>query len=96
MTDAIEYFNQVLEKDEGVRREYEKQTPYFEMMKSLIEARLQREMTQQDLSDLTKIDRANINRIERGKANPSLKTLFRLAEALDCTLRIEFIPKDSH
>jgi len=96
MDEVKQFFEEMKARDPAYRKEYEGQAPYFEMMKSLIEARLQREMTQQDLSDLTKIDRANINRIERGKANPSLKTLFRLAEALDCTLRIEFVPKDSH
>ena len=50
-------------------------------------------MTQKQLSERTGIYQADISKIERGLANPSLSTLKRLAEGMDTVLRLQFIPK---
>lgn len=50
-------------------------------------------MTQKQLSEITGIYQADISKIERGLANPSLSTLKRLAEGLGMTLKIEFVNK---
>ena len=47
-------------------------------------------LTQSELSKKTGISQADISRIERGVANPSLDTLNRLAEGLEMELSIEF------
>ncbi len=47
-------------------------------------------MTQKQLSEVTGIYQADISKIERGLANPSLLTLKRLADGMDLKLRIEF------
>ena len=47
-------------------------------------------MTQKQLSELTGIYQADISKIERGLANPSLSTLKRLADGMGLKLRIEF------
>ena len=59
---------------------------------SLVTARDNIKMTQKELSDKTGIDQANISKIERGTANPSLSTLKRLAEGVGMKLKIEFVP----
>lgn len=50
-------------------------------------------MTQAQLSEATGIYQADISKIERGLANPSLHTLERLAEGMEMRLNIEFIAK---
>lgn len=51
-------------------------------------------MTQKELAEKTGIYQADISRIERGLANPSVSTLKRLAEGLNMNLVIEFEPKN--
>ena len=50
-------------------------------------------MTQVELAETTGIYQADISKIERGLANPSLLTLKRLADGLGMKLNIEFIAK---
>ncbi len=52
-------------------------------------------MTQKELSEKTGIAQGDISRIERGNANPSLRTLQRLARGMKITLRLEFVPEGS-
>ena len=40
-------------------------------------------MNQQDLADLCNFDKADMSKIESGKANPTIKTLLRISQALD-------------
>ena len=57
---------------------------------ALSAARIGEEMTQKQLAAVSGIDQADISKIERGLANPSLNTLDRLADALGKTLVIRF------
>lgn len=50
-------------------------------------------MTQKQLSESTGIYQADISKIERGLANPSLSTLKRLADGMGLTLKIDFCGK---
>ena len=56
--------------------------------------RLTRKLSQTALAERVGMDQADISKIERGIANPSVKTLRRIADALDCKLVIHFKPKD--
>ena len=47
-------------------------------------------ITQKELADKVKIYQGDISKIERGQANPSIKTLQRLAEGMGMRLKIEF------
>ena len=49
-------------------------------------------MTQEQLAQVTGINQANISRLENGTANPSLRTLKRLAEGMGMELKLEFVP----
>jgi len=40
-------------------------------------------MTQQDLADLCNFDKADMSKIESGKANPTIKTLLKISQALE-------------
>ncbi|MCD8098887.1 MAG: helix-turn-helix domain-containing protein [Lachnospiraceae bacterium] len=57
----------------------------------LAEARALTGMTQKQLAEKTGIYQADISRIERGIANPSISTLQRLAEGLEMDLDVRFI-----
>ena len=60
------------------------------LAESLIKARSVAGMTQKQLSETTGIYQADISKIERGLANPSLSTLTRLADGMGLKLTIEF------
>ena len=60
------------------------------LAENLIKARDIVGMTQKQLSESTGIYQADISKIERGIANPSLSTLKRLADGMGLKLRIEF------
>lgn len=60
------------------------------LAENLIKARDLAGMTQKQLAESTGIYQADISKIERGLANPSLSTLKRLADGMGLKLRIEF------
>ena len=53
------------------------------------EKRLSKYMTQEDLARITHIDQGDLSKIEKGNANPSLKTLFKILKALDSDLTLK-------
>ncbi len=79
-------------KDPVFKEKYEALEPEFTVMQALIDARKERGMTQKELAEVTGISQADISRLERGTGNPSIKTLQRVAQALQMALRIEFVP----
>ncbi|MBQ1491338.1 MAG: helix-turn-helix transcriptional regulator [Blautia sp.] len=55
-----------------------------------MQARQKRGLTQKELSERTGIAQGNISKLERGNANPSLRTMLRLARGMRMTLKIDF------
>ena len=51
-------------------------------------AREEAMLTQEQLAERSGVSRVTINRIERGKLNPSMKTLSRLARAMGKQVRV--------
>ena len=78
-------------KDEEFRKEYEALEPEFSIKQAMIEARKTEGLTQKDLSIRSGIAQGDISKLENGNANPSIKTLQRLANAMGKSLRIEFV-----
>lgn len=91
MTDFDEFLEEQL-KDPEFRAEYDALEPEFAIVQAMIDARKQTGMTQQRLSELTGIAQGDISKIESGSANPSLRTLQRLAAGMGMRLKIEFLP----
>lgn len=58
---------------------------------AVLAARAQRGMTQKALAEAAGIDQADISKIERGIANPTVGTLQRIADALNLQLSISFV-----
>ncbi len=79
-------------KNEEFKKEYEALEPEFAIMQALIDARHNSGMTQKELSERTGIAQSDISKLESGNANPSLKTLKRLADGLGMKFKIEFEP----
>jgi ribosome-binding protein aMBF1 (putative translation factor) len=79
-------------KDPAFRAEYEALEPEFAIIQAMIDARKNSGLTQKQLSERTGIAQGDISKIERGIANPSLRTLKSLASGMDMKLRLEFTP----
>ena len=58
-------------------------------LKTLMDARLKKHLSQTDLARLIKQPQSVISRIESGKGNPSLNTLLTIAKTLDVHLVVE-------
>lgn len=80
-------------QDEAFRKEYEALKPEFVIIQAMIDARKKAGLTQKELSSRTGIAQGDISKLEHGNGNPSIKTLQKLAEAMNMTLKLEFVPK---
>lgn len=79
-------------QDPGFRKEYEALQPEMAVIQAFIDARRVSGLTQKELSQKTGIAQGDISKLENGNANPSIKTLQRLASAMDMYLHVEFRP----
>lgn len=89
-------FNDFLEeqlRDPEFRKEYEALQPERAVIRAIIEARRQSGLTQKELAERTGIAQGDISKLENGNANPSIRTLQRLANGMGMTLKVEFIPR---
>ncbi|MCM1237306.1 MAG: helix-turn-helix domain-containing protein [Ruminococcus flavefaciens] len=80
-------------QDDDFRKEYEAMKPEFVIIQAMIDARKKAGLTQKELSSRTGIAQGDISKLENGNGNPSIKTLQKLAEAMNMTLKLEFVPK---
>ncbi len=80
-------------KDPEFRAEWEALEPERQIIRAMIEGRAERDVTQKELAEATGIAQADISRLENGTANPSLRTLKRLADGLGMRLKLEFVPQ---
>lgn len=79
-----------LMKDPDFAKEWESMEPEFQIIKAMIDARNEKGITQKELSSLTGITQGDISKLENGTANPSIRTLQRIAEGLGKNLVIQF------
>ena len=79
-----------LMKDPEFRKEWESMEPEFQIIKAMIDARNEKGITQKELSSLTGITQGDISKLENGTANPSIRTLQRIAAGLGKNLVIQF------
>lgn len=86
-----DYLNQQLQ-DPDFRAEYAALENEFTIIQAMIDARKSSGLTQKQLAQRTGIAQSDISKLENGNANPSLKTLQRLAEGMGMKLKISFQP----
>ena len=75
-----------------LKKEQERLELEFSVMQAMIAARKSTGLTQKQLSEKTGITQADISKLESGNANPSLRTLQRLASGMGMKVKIEFRP----
>ena len=76
--------------DPELRKEYEALQPEHAIIQAIIDARKASGLTQKELSEITGIAQGDISKLENGNANPSVRTLQRLAAGMGMKLKIEF------
>ena len=89
MDDLDRYLQKQLQ-DPEFAAEYERTRPEFEVMRAIIGARIEINMTQKELAEKSGIRQSNISRIENGTSSPTVDTLQRLAAGMGKKLCIEF------
>ncbi len=77
--------------DPDFAKKWQESEAEYSLVKAMIEARIEAGLTQQQLSEVSNIDQAVLSRIESGKANPSLRTLQKVARGLGKRLVIRFL-----
>lgn len=83
-------------KNKAARKEYEKLFPEYELARSIIEQRLKKKMTQEDIAARAGIPQSTVSRIEKlTHGLPKLATLKKIAKALDAKLIVKLDATDS-
>ena len=79
-------------KNPEFKAEWDALEPEFQVVKAILNARKEKNITQKQLAEITGIAQADISRMETGNSNPSLHTLQRLASGLGMMVKLEFVP----
>lgn len=72
------------------QKEYESSRADFAIMKALIDARCEENLSQAELAQRVGLRQSNIGRIENGNCSPTIHTLRQIAKGLGRELHIEF------
>lgn len=88
--DFQKYLDRQLE-DPDFQKEWDALEPEYAIIQAIIDARKESGLTQKELAARSGIAQGDISKLENGNANPSIRTLKRLATAMGKTLRIEFL-----
>ena len=78
-------------KDPEAKKAYEEFEREYVFRQKLAEARTAQNITQQDIHSKTGLPQQSISRIEKGtaqKQSPTLRTLLKYIDAIDCELTI--------
>ena len=84
---TFEQLKEELLRDPRIEESYNELQPEFELRRAIIDARLRKGVTQEDLARALGTTQSAISRMESGVFDPRLSSLRKLAAALD--LRIE-------
>ncbi|MEK7164263.1 MAG: helix-turn-helix transcriptional regulator [Patescibacteria group bacterium] len=77
-------------KDPEFVKELAKLEPEYQLARSLINARIKKNLTQTQIAKKAKTDQATISRLESGVSKPSISLLQKVAAALGARLSIRF------
>ncbi|HTE22884.1 MAG TPA: helix-turn-helix transcriptional regulator [Candidatus Limnocylindria bacterium] len=75
-------------KDPALKAAYDALGPEYKLAESLIKARLDRKLTQEQLAKKAGVTQNTITRLESGTTNPTFGTVSRVASALGQELRL--------
>ena len=80
-------------KNTEFKKELDYIQPEMDVIRTMMDIRIEKNLTQKDLAKKTGLQQADISRLENGTRNPSLKMLKRLADGMGMELKISFVPK---
>ena len=81
-------------KNPEFRAEYEALEPEFALIRQLIDLRIKRGLSQRQLAKRAEMQQPTIARLEGGRT-ASLKTLRRVAEALEARVEVRLVPREA-
>lgn len=90
MSDLRKHLERSLQ-DEGFAQEWEEQSAERDVMRQIVEARMEQGLTQQELAERCGMKASNLCRLENGNGNPSVATLEKIARGLGRKLEISFV-----
>lgn len=77
-------------KDHAFKKAWEESEAEYQVSRSLIAARIKRQISQQELARKANTTQAVISRLENMTANPSVGLLQKIAQALNLKVKIQF------
>lgn len=89
-----DYLEERLKTDPEFKKLWVDNEIYRETSLAIIDARLSKNMTQIDLAKASGLAQGDISKLENCKANPSLKTLKKIADGLGMKAVLTFVPID--
>lgn len=78
-------------KDPDFKKEWNDIQPEMDVIRAIIDAREEQNLTQKELAKKVGMNQADISKLENGTRNPSLKLLKKLATGLGMELKIQFV-----
>jgi ribosome-binding protein aMBF1 (putative translation factor) len=79
-------------QDPAVKAEYDALEDEFALIRQLIDLRIKRGLSQRQLAERAKMQQPTIARLEGGQT-ASLRTLRRVADALDADVKVTLVPR---
>jgi len=73
-----------------VKKAYDELEPEFELINTLLKMRNAAGLTQDQVAERMGTKEANVSRLEKGRGNPTLKTLMSYAKACNCELHFGY------
>ena len=95
MSKFSEYKHKKLQ-DPEFKKEYDALESEFDIIQAMIDARKQSGLTQKEQAERAGIKQADISKLENGTANPSIRTLRRLADGMGMKMKLVFEPLSTH
>lgn len=90
MSDFRNHLDKALE-DPEFKEEWEDQALEREIMRQIVQARIEEGLSQKELAQRCNMKPANLSRLENGNGNPSVATLAKIAHGLGRKLEINFV-----
>jgi predicted transcriptional regulator len=81
----------IINSNPEVAQELEKNAVEYQIVREIIRARHERNLTQEQLADLVGTKQSNISRLESGEYNPTIEFLDKIAHAMGKNLEIRLI-----
>lgn len=78
----------------AVRAEYDALKPEFDLIRQLIDLRIKRGLSQRQLAKRAGMQQPSIARLEGGRGG-NLRTLRRVADALDARVEVRLVPREA-